>query len=81
MLRTRTSPSWRHTPSNTLSSPTSEPVCDCAACVAMSERPTLSTTIGLAFASARSAAARNRRVSRTVSANTAITFVLSSSTR
>ncbi|MCY1529088.1 hypothetical protein D9M68_642160 [compost metagenome] len=81
MERTRIRPRRWHMASNTRSSPTSEPVWACAACAVISLLPIFSTTMGLATASARSAAAAKRCGSRTVSANTAMERVCSSSTR
>ena len=69
---TRTMPCWRHTPSNTRSSPTSAPVCACAERAVTSDRPIFSTTIGLAAAIARRAAAAKLGAWRIVSANSAI---------
>ncbi len=69
---TRTMPNWRHTPSNTRSSPTSAPVCACADRAVTSDRPIFSTTIGLAAAIARRAAAAKLGAWRIVSANSAI---------
>ena len=69
---TRTMPSWRQTPSNTRSSPTSAPVCACAERAVTSDRPIFSTTIGLAAAIARRAAAAKLGAWRIVSANSAI---------
>ena len=74
-------PAERRKASTTASFPTRAPVWARAARAAAALRPTLSTTTGLPLARAFRHAARNAAGSAKLSANTAMTAVLSSSAR
>ena len=74
-------PSWRKAASFTASLPTSAPVWAATTLAVSSVAPALSITMAFFFTAARRAAAAKVAVSRRVSANTMMTWVLSSSTR
>ncbi len=73
-------PSWRRAASHTASAPVIEPVCEAAARLPASLRPTLTMTIGLSSWAARAASARSLTPSDSRSAIASTTLVFGCST-